>query len=686
MRNAKNNTPVGGNARFQVEALEQRTLMSISAADLQAAGFEAIQWNGQTTYVVPDEWIVQVDGLKGTANKQLDAADGLLVAAGVGAGFKASRHLGSDGLILVTSNKHGETFANVKAALGKVKGLKSVEPNFAVWNDAITPNDPSFNQLWGLNNTGQTGGTADADIDAPEAWSTATGAGSTVVIGIIDTGVNYNHPDLAANAWVNPGEVAGDGIDNDANGFIDDVHGWDFVNNDSNPMDDNGHGTHVSGTIAGVGNNGVGVTGVSWGAKVMGLKFLNSGGSGSTAGAIAALNYATMMKTTKGINLKATNNSWGGGGFSSTLQTAIQNNANAGMLFIAAAGNSGVNSDLLPQYPAAYPVDNIISVAATDHKDALASFSNFGAASVDLGAPGVSVYSSYLGSYASLSGTSMATPHVTGAVALAWAYAPTKTRQEIRAAILAGVDAIVSLAGKTVTGGRLNLAKVLANVAPSTPVSPPAAPTLNTASAASSSQINLTWSNVTGETEYHIYRSSGGSSFTIVGTVAADVTSYSNTGLAASTAYTYLVRAFNSGGESVDSNQLSATTLAATGVPSAPSALGLTVLSRSQIRLNWTDGSGNETGFKIERSTDGTSWTQIATVGANVTTFTSSGLKRRRTYWFRVRAYNAVGNSGYTNSASATTLSSLGASTFSSAPIGGNAEPLTLEELEALMA
>jgi subtilisin family serine protease len=681
MRHSSINSWVKGTARSQVESLEQRTLLSMSAADLEAAGFQAIEWNGQTTYVVPDQWIVRVDGLKGAARKQLDDADGLFAAAGLGGNFKADKHLGSDGLILVKSNRKGDSFANAKAAMGKVKGFKSVEPDFAVWNN-VTPNDTSFNQLWGLNNTGQTGGTADADIDAPEAWNTFTGAGSNVVIGIIDTGINYNHPDLAANVWTNPGEVAGDNIDNDNNGYVDDIHGWDFINNDNDPMDDNGHGTHVSGTIAGVGNNSVGVTGVSWGAKLMGLKFLSAGGSGSTSDAVLALNYATMMKMQHNVNLKATNNSWGGGGYLAAMQTALQNNANAGMIFVAAAGNSALNTDTFVSYPQGYPVDNIISVAATDHNDLLASFSNYGATSVDLGAPGVSVYSSYGSGYASLSGTSMATPHVAGAVALAWAYAPTKTRQEIKAAILAGVDAVASLAGKTVTGGRLNLVKVLANVAP--PIAAPSAPVLNVPSVISSSQINLTWSNVTTETGYRIYRSSGGSSFTQVGSVGADVTSYSNTGLSPSTTYTYLVRAYNSGGESGDSNQRSATTLASSVVLNPPGSLAVTALSRSQIRLNWSDTSTGEQGFKIERSTNGTTFTQIATVGANATTYTATGLKRNRTYWFRVRAYNGTQNSSYSGIASTKTLAFSNA-TFSSAPIGSDVEPVTLAELEALM-
>ncbi|MFM6324178.1 MAG: S8 family serine peptidase, partial [Microcystis panniformis] len=212
---------------------------------------------------------------------------------------------------------------------------------------ATFPNDPSFNQLWGLHNTGQNGGTPDADIDAPEAWDIQTG-NPNLVIGVIDTGVDYNHPDLASNIWTNPGEIAGDGIDNDGNGYIDDIHGWDFAYNDNDPSDVHGHGTHISGTIAGKGNNGVGVTGVAWNAKIMPLKFLNDQGSGSTSNAILAINYATA----KGVKL--TNNSWGGGVYSQALYDAINAAGQAGALFIAAAGNDAKNTDTSPSYPASY--------------------------------------------------------------------------------------------------------------------------------------------------------------------------------------------------------------------------------------------------------------------------------------------------------------------------------------------
>lgn len=346
-------------------------------------------------------------------------------------------------------------------AYSKEPGIAYIERNYKV-SVAVTPNDPSFPQLWGLNNTGQTGGTPDADIDAPEAWNIQKG--NNVLIGVIDTGVDYTHPDLAANIWTNSGEVAGDGLDNDANGFIDDVHGYDFINGDGDPMDDRYHGTHVAGTIAGRGNNGVGVTGVSWSAKIMALKFLGADGSGFISDAISALNYATQM------GAKLTNNSWGGGGFSQGMLDAITAAKNAGSLFVAAAGNDASDNDVSPHYPSNYNVDNVISVAATDHNDNLASFSNFGRNSVDLGAPGDNIFSTAPGNtYQTLSGTSMATPHVAGSASLVWAANPAMTYAQVKSRLLSTGDSITALQGKTVTGRRLNAFNALTNTLPSTP-------------------------------------------------------------------------------------------------------------------------------------------------------------------------------------------------------------------------
>ncbi|MFC2140576.1 S8 family serine peptidase, partial [Candidatus Auribacterota bacterium] len=328
------------------------------------------------------------------------------------------------------------------------------EPNFVMSVNKV-PNDASFSKLWGMHNSGQTGGKADADIDAIEAWDTTTGS-ANMIVAVIDTGVDYTHPDLQANMWTNTGEVAGNGIDDDGNGYVDDYRGWDFYNDDYDPYDDNGHGTHCSGTIGGVANNGIGVAGVSWNVKIMALKFLSGGGSGYTSDAVKAVKYATDN------GAKIMSNSWGGGGYSQALKDAIDEANQKGILFIAAAGNSASNNDTNPHYPSSYTSSNVISIAATDHSDNLASFSCYGATSVDIGAPGVSIYSTVPGnSYASYNGTSMATPHVAGACALVWSHYPDLTHSQIKQKILGGGDKISSLQGKVLTNARLNVGNII---------------------------------------------------------------------------------------------------------------------------------------------------------------------------------------------------------------------------------
>jgi subtilisin family serine protease len=350
----------------------------------------------------------------------------------------------------------GVSLTDTLAALQSNPLVLYAQPDYDLHLDVI-PNDSSFaTQEWDLNNTGQNGGVIDADIDAPEAWDVTTGTG-TIVVAVIDTGVDYNHPDLAANIWTNTAELNGTaGADDDHNGFVDDIHGYDFVNGDGDPMDDNSHGTHCAGTIGAVSNNATGVAGIIWHVRIMAVKFLNAAGSGSTSDAIKSLNYAVQM------GAKISNNSWGGGGYDSALFNAIANAQSAGHIFVAAAGNNGSNNDVTPFYPASYNLDNVVAVAATDRNDALASFSNYGATSVDLGAPGVSIYSTTPGNtYGLKSGTSMATPHVTGALALLWDSHPTWTYSQVINQLLSTVDPLPSLAGKTVSGGRLNLAKAI---------------------------------------------------------------------------------------------------------------------------------------------------------------------------------------------------------------------------------
>jgi subtilisin family serine protease len=417
------------------ERLEQRTLLAANLAE----GIREVIGNASPAAARPDAWIVRADA-------PVTVRQGW-TAASLGQGF----------LALQTP---AATEADVRAWAASTAGVRYVEPDFVITTSA-TPNDPSYSRL---HNTGQTSGLVDADMDVAEAWDVSTGARS-VVVGVIDTGIDYRHPDLAANMWRNPGETPGDGVDNDRNGYVDDVYGWDFANNDADPFDDEGHGTHVAGTIGAVGNNGVGVVGVSWNVSLMALKFLGADGSGSTSGAIAAINYATRMRQSFGVNVVATNNSWGGGGASAALRDAIAAGGAAGILCVAAAGNEATNNDSTPSYPANYASDAIIAVAATDSSNRLASFSNYGATTVDVAAPGVGIYSTVPNSgYASYSGTSMATPHVTGTVALLAAANPGATATQIRAAILGTAVPVAGLAGKVATGGVVNASAALAAV------------------------------------------------------------------------------------------------------------------------------------------------------------------------------------------------------------------------------
>ena len=375
--------------------------------------------------------------------------------------------------------------------------VEYAEPDYILYPAATSPNDPSYSKLWGMHNTGQTGGASDADIDAPQAWDASTGVSDTAVA-VIDTGVDVGHPDLDGNVWTNPGESGGgketNRVDDDGNGYVDDVHGWDFFHGDNtvfDAADGDQHGTHVAGTIAAEGNNGAGVAGVNWRAKVIPLKFLGPDG-GSTSGAVKALDYAVAR------GAKVSNNSWGGGGFSQALKDAISRADAAGHIFVAAAGNNNANNDATGSYPANYDVPNVVSVAATDSKDALASFSNYGASTVDLAAPGVSIYSTLPGNtYGSYSGTSMATPHVAGVAALIKSKYPALDDAGIKARLLDSVDKKSNLSGKTATGGRLNAAGALAATSSALPADDTTPPTVGGRSPASGATGVRIASNVT---------------------------------------------------------------------------------------------------------------------------------------------------------------------------------------------
>ncbi|HOG51383.1 MAG TPA: S8 family peptidase, partial [Lentisphaeria bacterium] len=373
--------------------------------------------------------------------------------------WKVLKGLGIKGQILVES-RNALDVNQVVAALEKDPNVDYFHPN-TVHSIQKLPGDPMFTNLYGLHNTGQTRGTEDADINAPEAWDITTGS-RTVVIGIIDTGIDYTHPDLAENIWTNPGEIPDNHIDDDGNGLVDDYYGYNFIFDESNPYDDNSHGTHVAGTIGALGNNSLGVTGINWQVSMMALKILTKKGYTSTDAAVRAINYVTMMRDLYGINVKATNNSWGNGDYEEAMREAIATGGEKDILFITAAGNDGRDNDAKLCYPASYDLDCIIAVAATDKNDELWTNSNYGVTSVDLAAPGVAILSTFPeNSYNAISGTSMATPYVTGVAALAWAHSPDASMAEVKNAILGGVDILPSLTGKTLTGGRLNALKTL---------------------------------------------------------------------------------------------------------------------------------------------------------------------------------------------------------------------------------
>ena len=416
----------------------------------------------------------------------VDAAERAAIRGEAGTALERALPIRGMQLLDVTP---GRSALAAERMLEREEGVLYAEPN-VTRRLFLRPNDPLFSQLWGMENTGQiigTPGTPDADTDAADAWDVAGGAG--VVVAVVDSGVDASHPDLAPNAWRNAGESGSgresNGADDDGNGIVDDWRGWDFVDDDSNPADENDHGTHLAGTIGARRGNALGVAGVADNSPLMALRVFDAGGSGTVADAISAYAYAA-AKGARVVNL-----SFGSGRAFRSEQDAIA--ALPGMLFVAAAGNGGLDgigddNDRAPQYPCAYPVPNLVCVAASDNRDRLARFSNFGASSVDLGAPGVDILSTLPGgSYEWHDGTSMAAPHVSGAAALLWGAAPSASASAIRSALLAGTDTRPGLSGRTVTGGRLNVLTSLrtllgpgpaspapAQVAPPPPPTPPA--------------------------------------------------------------------------------------------------------------------------------------------------------------------------------------------------------------------
>ncbi len=361
--------------------------------------------------------------------------------------------------VVVASSREFD-HAHAKALLSQGI-IEFVEPNY-IYTATAVPNDPKFNELWGMHNTASDGSPANIDIDAPKAWESSVG-GADVVVGVVDTGVSYTHPDLASNIWTNSGEIPNNNIDDDNNGVIDDYYGYNAIQNNGNPLDDNGHGTHCAGTIGAVGNNSLGVAGVNWTAKIMPLKFLSSSGAGNLNDAVKAITYAVRAKEA-GVNIKVLSNSWGGPDESQTLNAAIAAANASGILFVAAAGNAGSDNDTTAVYPANSAVPNVISVAAVDRDGNPASFSNYGATTVHVAAPGVGIVSTWLNDgYTSLSGTSMATPHVAGVATLLAGREPSLTTAALRARILETAKPLSGLQGLIAYPGIVSADNALAN-------------------------------------------------------------------------------------------------------------------------------------------------------------------------------------------------------------------------------
>lgn len=590
--------------------------------------------------------------------------------------------------------------------------VEYAEPNYYVYAAATTPDDTGFSEQWGLHNIGQTvdgsAGTPDADMDAPEAWDITTGS-NDVIIAVIDTGVAYDHPELAGNIWQNTVEVTNE-EDDDGNGYIDDIRGWDFVDNDNDPMDYNGHGTHVAGTFAAISNNNRGIAGVMWCAQIMPLRFLDTVGEGTTADAILAIDYAIDN------GAKILNNSWGGGGYSQALKEAIERAKAAGALFIAAAGNEEKNNDMVPNYPSSYDVDNIIAVAATDQNDNLAYFSNYGATSVHVAAPGTNIYSTVPARKVVFSDNFDQTiaPWTTGGTNNTWGVTAdvyNSASYSLSDSFGADTDYLndttswarspaIDLSGKNgckwVYYMDLDTEYDFDFLYIETSTDDITWTFLNRWSGSTSGyfyEFEEDFTPYDGVLTFYVrFRLTSDYSVTRDGVYIDDVelTCYSSNytadtqdehfegtsmvaphvaGLAGliwshrpSLTYSQVKDYILNGvdivsdlsGRLITEGRINAYTSLILPLP--PWDLSAAAISGGQIDLTWSDSCTGEIGFKIERRTgSGGNYVQIATTVENTTSYADTDVQGGTTYTYRVRVYDANGDSAYSNEASATT-------------------------------
>jgi subtilisin family serine protease len=568
------------------------------------------------------------------------------------------------------------------------RDVEYAEPNYIAHIMSKIPDDTYFGDQWALRNLGTyAGGTFGADIRAVDAWEISIGD-HNVVVAVLDTGVDYTHPDLVGNIWSNTGETScTDGIDNDKNGYIDDCRGWNFVTCDdivcdqfddqgncvkeicakdasrnNDPMDKNGHGTHVAGIIGATGWNNMGITGVMMRVSLMPVRVLNAKGEGTFGDIAAGIDYAVNN------GARVINASLGGSDVSSALYDVISAANTKGVLVVAAAGNDDSNNDALPVYPASFNLPNIIAVAATDQNDRRASFSNFGPASVHVAAPGVYILSTVptwwtnSQGYGQLDynlGTSMAAPHVSGLAGLLWSYYvyPTYNHSKIRGMILRNVDTykdnkpgLETLRGYIYTEGRINAYRAMWSLLPAkiTTVVP------------STTQIVLNWKdNAVGEDGYKIERKVGGGSYATIATLPADSETLTDSDLTDGTEYTYRIKATallpnppSTSPVQAESFEEIKTVATLLTPPTNLTASG----EESDIALQWQNNSSTAQGFKIERKKSAdASWEEIAQVPG--TFYTDFSVDKSTSYMYRVRAYNTTGNSDYTDTVSASTTS-----------------------------